>query len=98
MVIKELILLISSIFWMNESLRVKASSHDTPPSIDAWVHKVISAIIKFFRFLRSLLLTTVPNSPSGLDFKSNKKIEFEGYKHQKLLLPLDKYEDCNYRA
>ena len=31
-----------------------------------------------------------------LDFKSNKKIEFEGYKHQKLLLPLDKYEDCNY--
>lgn len=31
-----------------------------------------------------------------LDFKSNKKIEFEGYRHQKLLLPLDKYEDCNY--
>ena len=43
-----------------------------------------------------LLWHKTKNFVKPLDFKSNKKIEFEGYRHQKLLLPLDKYEDCNY--
>lgn len=30
------------------------------------------------------------------DFKSNKKIEFESYGHKKMLVPLNKYEDCNF--
>lgn len=30
------------------------------------------------------------------DFKTNKKIEYESYKHKKMLLPLEKYDDCNY--
>lgn len=31
-----------------------------------------------------------------LDFKSNKKIEYESFGHKKMLIPLQKYEDCNY--
>lgn len=31
-----------------------------------------------------------------LDFKSNKKIDFESFGHKKMLVPLQKYEDCNY--
>lgn len=30
------------------------------------------------------------------DFKTNKKIERESFKHKKMLLPLNKYDDCNY--
>lgn len=30
------------------------------------------------------------------DFKSNKKIDFESFGHKKMLVPLNKYEDCNY--
>ena len=30
------------------------------------------------------------------DFKSNKKIEFESYGHKKMLVPLNKYDDCNF--
>lgn len=30
------------------------------------------------------------------DFKTNKKIERESFKHKKMLLPLEKYDDCNY--
>lgn len=31
-----------------------------------------------------------------LDFKSNKKIEFESFGHKKMKVPMQKYEDCNY--
>lgn len=31
-----------------------------------------------------------------LDFKSNKKIDYESFKHKKMLVPLNKYEDCNF--
>ncbi len=30
------------------------------------------------------------------DFKSNKKIDFESFGHKKMLIPLNKYEDCNF--
>lgn len=30
------------------------------------------------------------------DFKSNKKIDYESFGHKKMLVPLNKYEDCNY--
>lgn len=31
-----------------------------------------------------------------IDYKTNKKIERESYKHKKMLVPLHKFEDCNY--
>lgn len=31
-----------------------------------------------------------------LDFKSNKKIDFESFGHKRMLIPLQKYEDCNF--
>ena len=31
-----------------------------------------------------------------IDFKSNKRIDYEAFKHQKMKVPLQKYEDCNY--
>lgn len=31
-----------------------------------------------------------------LDFKSNKKIEYESFGHKKMLIPLNKFEDCNF--
>lgn len=31
-----------------------------------------------------------------IDFKSNKKIDYESYGHKKMKVPLQKYEDCNY--
>lgn len=31
-----------------------------------------------------------------IDYKTNKKIEQESYKHQKMLIPLNKFDDCNY--
>lgn len=30
------------------------------------------------------------------DFKSNKKIDFESFGHKKMLIPLEKHEDCNF--
>lgn len=30
------------------------------------------------------------------DFKTNKEIKYESYRHKKMLMPLDKYDDCNY--
>lgn len=30
------------------------------------------------------------------DFKTNKEIKYESYKHKKMLMPLEKYDDCNY--
>ena len=30
------------------------------------------------------------------DFKSNKKIDYESFGHKKMLVPLNKYEDCNF--
>lgn len=31
-----------------------------------------------------------------IDYKTNKKIEYESYKHKKMLVPLHKFDDCNY--
>lgn len=31
-----------------------------------------------------------------IDYKTNKKIERESYRHKKMLVPLHKYDDCNY--
>lgn len=31
-----------------------------------------------------------------IDYKTNKKIEYESYRHKKMLIPLHKYDDCNY--
>ena len=31
-----------------------------------------------------------------IDYKTNKKIEYESYKHKKMLIPLHKFDDCNY--
>lgn len=31
-----------------------------------------------------------------IDYKTNKKIEYESYRHKKMLVPLYKFEDCNY--
>lgn len=31
-----------------------------------------------------------------IDYKTNKKIEYESYRHKKMLMPLHKYDDCNY--
>lgn len=31
-----------------------------------------------------------------LDFKSNKKIDYESFGHKKMKIPLNKYEDCNF--
>ena len=31
-----------------------------------------------------------------IDYKTNKKIEYESYKHKKMLIPLNKFDDCNH--
>ena len=31
-----------------------------------------------------------------IDYKTNKKIEYESYRHKKMLVPLHKFDDCNY--
>lgn len=31
-----------------------------------------------------------------IDYKTNKEIKRESYKHQKMLIPLQQYDDCNY--
>lgn len=31
-----------------------------------------------------------------IDYKTNKKIEYESYRHKKMLIPLHKYDDCNH--
>ena len=31
-----------------------------------------------------------------IDYKTNKKIDYESYKHKKMLIPLHKYDDCNH--
>ena len=31
-----------------------------------------------------------------IDYKTNKKIEYESYRHKKMLIPLHKFDDCNY--
>ena len=31
-----------------------------------------------------------------IDYKTNKKIERESYRHKKMLIPLNKFDDCNY--
>lgn len=43
-----------------------------------------------------LLYNKLTEELAVIDFKSNKEIKRESYKHQKMLAPLDKYDDCNY--
>lgn len=43
-----------------------------------------------------LFLNKYTNGIAISDFKTNKKIEKESFKHKKMLVPLDKYDDCNY--
>ncbi len=31
-----------------------------------------------------------------IDYKTNKKIEYESFKHKKMLIPLHEFDDCNY--
>ena len=31
-----------------------------------------------------------------IDYKTNKKIEYESFKHKKMLVPLHEFDDCNY--
>ena len=31
-----------------------------------------------------------------IDYKTNKKIEYESYRHKKMLIPLHKFDDCNH--
>lgn len=43
-----------------------------------------------------LLMNKYTNELLIIDFKSNKKIDYESFGHQKMKVPLQKYEDCNY--
>ena len=31
-----------------------------------------------------------------IDYKTNKKIEYESFRHKKMLIPLQEFDDCNY--
>ena len=43
-----------------------------------------------------MMLNKYTNEITLIDYKTNKKIEYESYRHQKMLIPLHKFEDCNY--
>lgn len=43
-----------------------------------------------------MMLNKYTNEIALIDYKTNKKIEYESYKHKKMLIPLHKFEDCNY--
>lgn len=43
-----------------------------------------------------MMLNKYTNEIALIDYKSNKKIEYESYNHKKMLIPLHKFEDCNY--
>lgn len=43
-----------------------------------------------------VFLNKLTNEIVIADFKTNKEIKYESFKHKKMLLPLNKYDDCNY--
>lgn len=43
-----------------------------------------------------MMLNKYTNEIALIDYKTNKKIEYESYRHKKMLVPLHKFEDCNY--
>lgn len=43
-----------------------------------------------------MMLNKLTGGITIIDYKTNKKIEYESYKHKKMLIPLNKYDDCNY--
>lgn len=43
-----------------------------------------------------LLMNKLTEELLVIDFKSNKKIDYESFGHKKMKVPLQKYEDCNY--
>ena len=43
-----------------------------------------------------IMLNKLTDGIAIIDYKTNKKIEKESYRHKKMLVPLHKYDDCNY--
>jgi hypothetical protein len=43
-----------------------------------------------------VMLNKLTGGIAIIDYKTNKKIEKESYRHKKMLIPLHKYDDCNY--
>lgn len=43
-----------------------------------------------------MMLNKYTNEIALIDYKTNKKIEYGNYNHKKMLIPLHKFEDCNY--
>lgn len=43
-----------------------------------------------------MMLNKYTSGITIIDYKTNKKIEYESYKHKKMLVPLHKFDDCNY--
>lgn len=43
-----------------------------------------------------IMLNKYTGDVAIIDYKTNKKIERESYRHKKMLIPLHKYDDCNY--
>ena len=43
-----------------------------------------------------IMLNKLTNDIVIIDYKTNKSIKKESYRHQKMLIPLNKYDDCNY--
>ena len=43
-----------------------------------------------------MMLNKYTNEIALIDYKTNKKIEYESYNHKKMLIPLHKFEDFNY--
>ena len=43
-----------------------------------------------------VMLNKLTGGIAIIDYKTNKKIEKESYRHKKMLVPLHKYDDCNY--
>lgn len=43
-----------------------------------------------------MMLNKYTSGITILDYKTNKKIEYESYRHKKMLIPLHKFDDCNH--
>lgn len=43
-----------------------------------------------------VMLNKLTGGIAIIDYKTNKKIEKESYRHKKMLVPLHKFDDCNY--
>jgi hypothetical protein len=43
-----------------------------------------------------IMLNKLTGGIAIIDYKTNKKIEYESYKNKKMLIPLHKFDDCNY--